>query len=110
MWGMDRKRRFRRKDVEEAIRCSHGMMRNVAAALDASVPAVKAYIAEDADLQALMAAEVDAMENAAADLVYRQIQSGDVGTAKWYLDFRSREGFRSEVQKVQLSIVDDMEG
>lgn len=106
--GMDRKRRFRKKEVIDAILKSHGLMKNVAMALGANVPQVKEYIAQDADLQALMSAEIEAMETAAADLIYKQIQGGDVGTAKWFLDFKSREGYRSDVQKVQLSIVDDM--
>ena len=83
-------------------------MKNGAARLGCSIGTVRAYLDRNNDLQELMANEMNTTKDLASDLITQAIKDGDIGTAKWFLEFSQKNGYKADYQKVQISFVDDM--
>lgn len=101
--------KYKKSEVREAIKGSCGLMKNVAGKLGCSIGTVRKYLDLNKDLQELMAEEVSSTRDKAGDLIAQAIMDGDVSTAKWYLEFCEKKGYKADYQKVQVSFVDDME-
>lgn len=102
-------RRYRKSEVREAIKGSLGLMKNVAKRLDCSIGTVRKYLDRNQDLQELMANEIASTKDKASDLIAQAIMDGDISTAKWYLDYCQKSGYKADYQKIQVTFVDDME-
>ena len=104
----ERRRQFRKAEVAMAIRSSGGLMKNVAKALECSIGTVRDYLDKNQDLQELMAHEMNSALDVAKDTIMQAIKDGDVGAAKWYLEYVQKSGWKPDSQKVIVSFVDDI--
>ena len=102
-----KKLKFKKREVLEAIKESEGLLKNVARKLGVGVGTAKRIIDEDLDFQNEMAKQISVMEDMARDTIQQALIDGDLNTAKWYLDYQSRKGYVGDVQKVQVSFVED---
>lgn len=102
-----KKVKFRKSEVMQAIKESEGLLKNVAKKLGVSVATAKRVIDEDLAYQDEMAKQIAIMEDMARDTIQQALLDGDLNTAKWYLDYQSRKGYVGDVQKVQVSFVED---
>ena len=102
-----RKVKFKKKEVMEAIKGSEGLLKNVAKKLGVGVATAKRVIDEDLDYQNEMVRQIAIMEDMARDTIQQALLDGDLNTAKWYLDYQARKGYVGDVQKVQVSFVED---
>ena len=103
-----RRKKYKKQDVLKAIRESNGLLGNVAKTLGCKVTTVKAIIDKDLDLQEAMSRQISIMEDLAKDTIQQALLDGDLATAKWYLEFQSRAGYRSDIQRIQVSFVEDI--
>lgn len=99
---------YRKSEVIQAIKASGGLMKNVAKALDCSVGTVRDYLDKNQDLQELMAHEMNSTLDLAKDTITQAIKDGDIGAAKWYLEYTMKCGWKPDSQKITVSFVDDM--
>lgn len=101
-------KRYRKAEVITAIKASGGLMKNVAKALECSIGTVREYLDKNQDLQELMQHEMDTSLDMAKDTIMQAIKDGDIGAAKWYLEYCQKSGWKADSQKIQVSFVDDM--
>ena len=103
------RKKYRKSEVKEAINGSGGLMKNVAKRLQCSLGTVREYLDRNQDLQELMVQEMNATKDMANDIIIEAIRNGDVVTAKWYLEYQQKNGYKADSQKIQVCIVDDMD-
>ena len=102
------RKKYRKSEVKEAIKGSGGLMKNVAKRLECSLGTVREYLDRNQDLQELMVQEMNATKDLANDLITQAIKDGDISTAKWYLEYQQKNGYKADSQKIVVSFVDDM--
>lgn len=100
--------KFRKKEVMDAIKGSEGLLKNVAKKLGVNVATAKRVIDSNLEYQDEMARQIAIMEDMARDTIQEALMAGDLNTAKWYLEYQSRKGYVGDVQKVQVSFVEDL--
>jgi len=106
--GKKIRKKFRKKELINAIKGSHGLLRNVAKALHTDTSIVRQYLDDDVELQELFVQESNSIQELAEDLIVKSLLDKDISTAKWYLEHKSKDGYRADFQKVQVSFVDDI--
>lgn len=105
---MGKRKKFLKSDIVFAIRTSGGLMKNVAKTLNCSIGVVRDYLDKDQDLQEMMAHEMNSTLDLAKDTITQAIKDGDIGAAKWYLEYNMKFGYKPDSQKIMVSFVDDM--
>ena len=106
--GKKIRKKFRKKELINAIKGSHGLLRNVAKAFHTDTSIVRQYLDDDVELQELFVQESNSIQELAEDLIVKSLLDKDISTAKWYLEHKSKDGYRADFQKVQVSFVDDI--